>query len=101
MTITYPTARITGSITRAQALDLIATLAAEIASDAHEGIARDRIPVCAEFLALEDDYAYVGIGNWGTTLAYGACTVPDVEAEAAAVEDARAARIESSYLNGR
>lgn len=94
-------ARITGSITRAQALALIAKLSAELASADHEGIALDRIPVCAEFVEGDDDYAYIGIGNYGTTLAYGANTVPDPEAEAQAAEDARAARVESSYLMGR
>jgi hypothetical protein len=96
---TLPTsARITGSITRAQALDLIATLAAELANPY---VTSDRIPVSAEYSSDDEEYAYVGIGNWGVTLAYGALTVPDLEAEAAAYEDARAARIESSYNGGR
>lgn len=91
-------ARITGSITRAQALDLIASLAAELANPYTTS---DRIPVCAEYVDGDEEYAYVGIGNYGTTLAYGANTVPDLEAEAQAAEDARAARVESSYLMGR
>jgi hypothetical protein len=99
MTMLPTAARITGSITRAQALDLLATLAAELANPS---CTADYFPVCAEFGTDNDeDYAYVGIGNYGVTLTYGALTVPDVEAEAAAYEDARAARIESSYNGGR